>query len=74
MNRYHLAILTHSANVFMTEKVEADHLSISSAGCYTFYNDRKSGQEHGGNNIAYYPIQSTIIRKIEYNIESDDKN
>lgn len=64
MKKYHLIILFPTSNVEFvsreqktTKIVDAASMSISEAGCYSFY-DRESQL------VASYPIKYTIIERV----------
>jgi hypothetical protein len=64
MKRYHITILGYYRNSDTTEQItiDCDGMNYSSAGVYEFFNKREDGWNV---EIAYYPIQSTLITKIE---------
>lgn len=64
MKRYHLIILFPTSNTEFTARdqkttktVEAASMSMSEAGCYSFYNKQ-------GELVASYPIKYTIIERV----------
>ena len=64
MNRYHLKIVS-IASLILETVVEADLVGWSEAGLYEFVKTNNGKREV----IAYYPVDKTIIEKIEYNIQ-----
>ena len=61
MKRYHLEVITGS-DFGVDYEVEADTYDYSGSGCYVFYiRDDKRNLEV----VASYPINRTIITKIE---------
>ena len=66
MKRYHLTILGHydSPNIAYQRTIECDSMEYSSAGFYKFYKKQEQDSRYS-DPIAYYPIKSTIITKIE---------
>ena len=63
MNRYHITVLGYYRNSDTTQQttIDCDGLNYSSGGVYEFFNKTEDGYIV----IAYYPIQQTIITKIE---------
>jgi hypothetical protein len=59
--KYHINIAGSS----FYEEIICDDATSSSSGFYTFYNVDSEGSR---TDIAYYPIDRTIVTKIEYNV------
>ncbi len=64
MNQYNLKVLTENGTYDVS--ILAHGFSYSEAGCYYFY-ERDS--ESRKTEVAYYPIQKTIIESIDYDVE-----
>ena len=67
MKRYKLKVLTGVGMYGHYEiSVLAHGFSYSEAGCYYFY---ELDSERRRTDVAYYPIQKTIIESIDYDVE-----
>jgi len=70
MNRYHLEIIIggqYAGQYGMTyQTIEADGFEYGTSGAYRFWSRINNKIE----NVAMYPIDRTIIRKIEKNISN----
>ena len=64
MNQYNLKVLTGNGTYDVS--ILAHGFSYSEAGCYSFY-ERDS--ESRKTEVAYYPIQKTIIESIDYDVK-----
>jgi hypothetical protein len=62
MKRYHLEVITGS-DFGVDYEVEADTYSYSQSGCYTFHT--MDGHYNPTIVVASYPINRTIIKRIE---------
>lgn len=65
MNRYHILVITGSP--FYQMRVEAHGIGWSDAGLYEFWRMDENGRRY---NVAYYPVNKTIIEHIEYGIDA----
>jgi hypothetical protein len=70
MNKYHLVVITGYGSVgdegTASFTVKADDFTTSvDDGAYRFYVNRETFKE----TVAMYPINRTILHRIEYNIE-----
>jgi hypothetical protein len=61
MKRYHLEVITGS-EIWVDYEVEADTYDYSGSGCYTFYIRPNINSLEV---VASYPINRTIIKRIE---------
>jgi hypothetical protein len=61
MKRYHLEVIT-GGDFGVDYEVEADAYDYSGSGCYVFYIRNDKGHLK---TVASYPINRTIITKIE---------
>ena len=69
MNRYHIEVINSSQKI--KRGVEADGMAWSDAGLYEFWiYDDKTNSRVG---VAYFPVNRTIVEKIEYNINEKTK-
>lgn len=68
MNRYNILIITGAP--YTTHKVEAHGIGWSDAGLYEFWRMDENGRRY---NVAYYPVNKTIIESIEYNIGKNNE-
>jgi hypothetical protein len=64
MNTYHILVIAGTS--YMNRKVEANGVGWSDAGLYEFWIMNADGTRY---NVAYYPVNKTIIESIEYNIK-----
>ncbi len=74
MNRYHLDLIVGGPLGIITHlvSVEADGFDYSNSGAYRFWNRIAEDDDIVFNkieNVAMYPIDRTIIRKIEKDID-----
>lgn len=67
MNIYYLRIIT-GVSTMLDVEVRANGLAWSDSGLYEFWAFNESGNKIG---VAYYPIDTTIIESIEYNIDEN---
>ena len=71
MNKYHTKILVSGLEGTTTKKViEANGMAWSDAGLYEFWKFNTKGEREPS---AYYPVNRTIIEKIEYNADTKTK-
>jgi hypothetical protein len=64
MNRYNLKVLTGNGTYDVS--ILAHGFIYAEAGCYYFY---ERDAENRKTEVAYYPIQKTIIESIDYDAE-----
>ena len=67
MNTYHLKVII--GNNIQQQSINADIVGWSDAGLYEFVS-LSSGARRV---VAYYPVNSTIIETIEYDVDKETK-
>jgi hypothetical protein len=65
MNHYYLRVIAGSSTI-LDVTVIADGVTYSNTGAYVFWIFNENG---GRIDVAYYPVEHTIIESIEYGME-----